>query len=82
MGVDGVPRAALAMRVWPEDMPTTERILEVLRGWDGPAPSWRELMRLVGRPSLGTVSRALEKLRLHGYVDWQDGQTRTLHLTP
>lgn len=44
------------------------------------APAYRELGVLIGVKSSSTVSDFLQKLKSKGYIDWTEGQPRTLRI--
>jgi SOS-response transcriptional repressor LexA len=44
------------------------------------APAYRELGLLIGVKSPSTVSDFLLKLKSKGYIDWMEGQPRTLRI--
>ena len=44
------------------------------------APAYRELGKIIGVKSPSTVSDFLQKLKIKGYISWEEGQPRTLHI--
>lgn len=44
------------------------------------APSIREIVAAFGLSTTSVACARLERLRNEGYVDWQDGFSRTLHV--
>ena len=48
---------------------------------EGYAPSVREVGEAFGLSSSSTTADWLNRLRREGRVDWEDGETRTLHVT-
>jgi len=44
------------------------------------APAYRDLGKILGVKSPSTVSNFLYKLKKKGYVNWKDGQPRTLFI--
>lgn len=44
------------------------------------APAYRELGNIIGVKSPSTVSDILQKLKSKGYINWEEGQPRTLHI--
>jgi SOS-response transcriptional repressor LexA len=64
----------------------TKRQIEVLKAIDNYiqenhyAPAYRELGKIIGVRSSSTISDFLHKLKDKGYVDWEEGQPRTLHI--
>lgn len=44
------------------------------------APTVREVGKAFGLSSTSTTSQWLQRLRREGRVDWNDGDTRTLHV--
>jgi len=44
-------------------------------------PSLRDIMDALHISSTSVVRYYLDDLRLKGYIDWLDGQSRTVHLT-
>lgn len=44
------------------------------------APAFRELGGILGLKSSSTVSGHLQKLKSKGYIDWIEGQPRTLRI--
>ena len=43
-------------------------------------PAYRELGNIIGVKSSSTVSDFLNKLRSKGYISWEEGRPRTLHI--
>lgn len=64
----------------------TRRQIEVLYAIDNYvqvnhyAPAYRELGKILGVKSPSTISEFLHKLKNKGYVDWIEGQPRTLRI--
>jgi SOS-response transcriptional repressor LexA len=46
----------------------------------GYPPSYRELANLMNLVSSSTVKQYLDTLRKKGYLSWEEGQPRTLHI--
>ena len=47
---------------------------------NGYPPSFRDLGESLGLKSPSTISDLLDKLRKKGYVSWEEGRPRTLHV--
>ncbi|TCJ04483.1 transcriptional regulator [Cytobacillus praedii] len=43
-------------------------------------PAYRDLAAMLGLKSPSTVSNLLNSLKKKGYVNWEEGQPRTLHI--
>ena len=64
-------------------MKRTEQILEAideLTKEKGFPPSIREISERVGLKSSSTTKGHLDRLRKKGFVEWEEGKPRTLHL--
>jgi len=46
----------------------------------GYPPSYRELAEMMGIVSPSTIKSYLDSLKKKGYVDWQEGMSRTLYV--
>ena len=68
-------------------LPTTRQLLvlntiHVMREVNGQAPSYRELMGVLGFSSLNAVADHMRLLKKKGLVTWEPHKARTLRLTP
>jgi SOS-response transcriptional repressor LexA len=59
------------------------RILALLKDFitqHGYPPSYRELADMMNLISTSTMKQYLDRLREKGYVSWEEGRPRTLHI--